>query len=570
VFGLFERVSIIMENVVAGGYVLALAIVCLLQYLIHFYRLLQVRRQSDHYRVEKESLETELHVVQKERTLTHLENSILREFISQTEIDRALDLLLRRFVPNARTGFGAFLTKDKDNRLSMRRSRGLSDTSCTQLVLNEELFDEIRREKSIVIENEQLHSHFVLSQLSHADRKKIRQLYLISVGEENESVGVLVTTGLFPTGAPQEQQVELGHRLMTSVAGNIRQIQALETQETRLRSTTEMLELRSITDRHYATPLAMIEEFVTSLSMRVGAGRAALYLTSQDPLAGSRVLIRCGVSYRPGIEGRWQEHEDRLAELGFQSAGMLFLDERELRQCGIDTLLCRAALIPLMHQGNIIGMLCLTSDKASSIGQSQEQLLNWAADHLGGTIQRALHHAVAERHARQDGLTELANRRAFDEQIREELSIAARSNTECSLLLLDLDHFKAVNDTHGHQAGDEVLRVVAKTLRREIARTRQQSRAQLARYGGEEMAVLLPDVDRAEAGRIAETIRVAVEQETVRLPQTTIHVTVSIGLASCPEHADTPPALIAAADAALYHAKQSGRNRVVLAVETLV
>jgi len=80
----------------------------------------------------------------------------------------------------------------------------------------------------------------------------------------------------------------------------------------------------------------------------------------------------------------------------------------------------------------------------------------------------------------------------------------------------------------------------------------------------------LPEVDRAEAGNIAETIRVAVERETIRLPQAAIHVTVSIGLANCPEHADTPEELIAAADAALYHAKQSGRNRVVLAVEALV
>jgi diguanylate cyclase (GGDEF)-like protein len=560
----------VVDNAVAGGYVLALALVCLLQYLIHFYRLLQVKRQSERYRAEKEGLETELNVAQKDRTLTHLENSILREFVSQTEIDRAFDLLLRRFVPNARTGFGAILAHDENGKLSLSRSRGLSDESCKQLVLSDELLDEVRCEQSIVLENEQLHSHLVLSQLSLADRKKVRQLFLVSVGDESEFAGVLVTTALFPTGAPRAQQIELGRRLMASVAGNIRQTQVLETQATRLRSTTEMLELRSITDQEFETPLAMIEEFLASLATRVGAGRAALYLTSQDPLAGNRALIRCGAPHHSRIEGRWEEHEDSLAKLGFLCSELLFLDQQKLRECGVDTLIRCAALVPLVHQGAVIGLLSLTNDKASTVNRSQEQLLNWAAEHLAGTIQRALHHAVAERHARQDALTELANRRAFDEQICKELSIATRSNTDCSLLLLDLDHFKSVNDSHGHQAGDEVLRVVARVLRREVGRTRRHSRAQLARYGGEEMAVLLPEVDRAEAGNIAETIRVAVERETIRLPQAAIHVTVSIGLANCPEHADTPEELIAAADAALYHAKQSGRNRVVLAVEALV
>ena len=182
------------------------------------------------------------------------------------------------------------------------------------------------------------------------------------------------------------------------------------------------------------------------------------------------------------------------------------------------------------------------------------------------TTEERTHKVLAQ--AREDGLTELANRREFDRQLlREVEAVHAREFDECSLLLLDLDRFKKINDEFGHQAGDEVLRVTARVLKDRISRIRSSDRALLARYGGEEMALILPAFSMPGALRIAEQIREAIEQTVFRHERHALRATVSIGVASYPEHAETVEALIASADAGLYKAKRSGRNETVLATE---
>ena len=135
-------------------------------------------------------------------------------------------------------------------------------------------------------------------------------------------------------------------------------------------------------------------------------------------------------------------------------------------------------------------------------------------------------------------------------------------SSECSLLLADLDRLKSINDTHGHPAGDEVLRVVAQLLREHVGRMRSGERSVLARYGGEELVVLLPGVGLAGALRLAAEIRLAVEQRAIPFQNKSLRVTISIGAASCPRHAMTPADIISAADQSLYRAKSEGRNRV--------
>lgn len=156
------------------------------------------------------------------------------------------------------------------------------------------------------------------------------------------------------------------------------------------------------------------------------------------------------------------------------------------------------------------------------------------------------------RSAATDGLTGIANRRSFDSTLQRHLGRAMSALDPVSLVLLDIDHFKRLNDEYGHQAGDDVLRQVAAVLV-EHARVVDVP----ARYGGEEFAVILPDCGEAEAAAAAERLRAAVEAAPTSVP-----VTVSAGVATFPSHGADVAALIRAADDALYSAKRSGRNRV--------
>ena len=161
-----------------------------------------------------------------------------------------------------------------------------------------------------------------------------------------------------------------------------------------------------------------------------------------------------------------------------------------------------------------------------------------------------------------DGLTGMLNRRYFEERMAGEFCYAARHGSSLCVLLIDVDHFKRVNDEHGHQAGDEVLREVANQLR---AAVRAEDVA--ARYGGEEFAVLARGIDVTAARTLAERLRACVEKASVLWKHQRIKVTVSIGLSH--NHAggavSKPDQLLASADQALYAAKAGGRNRVDLA-----
>ncbi|MGV7215550.1 diguanylate cyclase [Bradyrhizobium sp. UFLA05-112] len=168
----------------------------------------------------------------------------------------------------------------------------------------------------------------------------------------------------------------------------------------------------------------------------------------------------------------------------------------------------------------------------------------------------------------EDSLTGLANRRCFDERLKEEWARAYRDRSSLGLLMIDVDHFKAYNDQYGHPAGDACLRTVAKIIAAETQRVSDLA----ARYGGEEFAVLLPNIDAAGCARLGERIRQAIRAAGL------VHgsnesagcVTASIGGAACRpwlERTGGPGTLVEAADRALYGAKQDGRDRLVMSVE---
>jgi diguanylate cyclase (GGDEF)-like protein len=162
----------------------------------------------------------------------------------------------------------------------------------------------------------------------------------------------------------------------------------------------------------------------------------------------------------------------------------------------------------------------------------------------------------AESEARKDFLTSLANRKAFDEQIRLEEERARRYGRPLSLLMIDIDNFKAVNDSLGHGWGDDVLRVVARTI---ATATRQSDFA--ARYGGEEFAVILPETEVDDALRVGDRIRLAVRENPIATPRGLLLITVSIG-ASSNRVTTSDRSLDRDADQALYLAKRRGKDRV--------
>lgn len=159
-----------------------------------------------------------------------------------------------------------------------------------------------------------------------------------------------------------------------------------------------------------------------------------------------------------------------------------------------------------------------------------------------------------------DALTGVANRRAFDQALDGEWRRGIRSRSPLTVILIDIDHFKAFNDTYGHQAGDRCLATVAAALAGVVHRAADR----VARYGGEEFVALLPATDAPGAGAVAERMRLAIE--TLALPHAAspaTHVTISLGYATTiPSELTAAEALLAAADAALYEAKGAGRNCV--------
>lgn len=157
-----------------------------------------------------------------------------------------------------------------------------------------------------------------------------------------------------------------------------------------------------------------------------------------------------------------------------------------------------------------------------------------------------------------DGLTGLWRRGALDEKVREELRRAAAFKTTVGFMIADIDHFKHLNDTYGHQFGDAVLKRVAELLRSGVYETDF-----VGRYGGEEFGIVLPRAEAAGVLRKAESIRTRIEAEPFSQGLERVRLTVSIGIAHFPRDGRNPEDLIARADAALYAAKESGRNRVV-------
>ena len=290
------------------------------------------------------------------------------------------------------------------------------------------------------------------------------------------------------------------------------------------------------------------------------AGADAASVLVLDPTTGN-LIHRVGhrlrgsertISFAPGegIAG-WVASHGRPANIADVRRDRRFVAKSGQRRT-IRSLLC----VPVTLRRKVVGVLTVTSTRTRAFGRAHARLLG----RLAALVAMDLESARLEALATHDPLTGIANRRRFDEIVSQRLAEARAGKQPLAIALLDLDHFKHVNDRFGHPAGDAVLRSA-------VERWGQAVRGLdlLARLGGEEFGLVLPGADAQRATDVAERLRARTRAERFRAGRESIAVTVSIGVAVVRPHAlASPGRLVLAADRALYRAKHGGRDCVRL------
>jgi diguanylate cyclase (GGDEF)-like protein len=225
-----------------------------------------------------------------------------------------------------------------------------------------------------------------------------------------------------------------------------------------------------------------------------------------------------------------------------------------LLPCGVCGDLPRASTcVPSLVGGEVVGSVLV--ERPNGLDEQELERVEESLAHAAPVLANLRNLAVAETRAATDALTGLPNSRALRETLKRMLAHAGRTVSPLSVILLDLDHFKRINDTHGHDRGDDALAAVGEVLSSTV-----RASDFAGRYGGEEFLVILPDTDRDGAVLVAEKIRLAIARVT--LPGLGRSLSASFGVAGVPADSVDADALVRLADRALYAAKAAGRNRV--------
>ncbi|KLT17434.1 histidine kinase [Neobacillus vireti] len=227
----------------------------------------------------------------------------------------------------------------------------------------------------------------------------------------------------------------------------------------------------------------------------------------------------------------------------------------------VESILC----VPIVSSNDVTGVLLLAAKKKRAYEKFQHMIIDILCSHFAVAMENAKHYEQTKRQSERCALTKLYNYRYFENMLNEEFEKMASFNRQMlSLIILDIDHFKEVNDTYGHQSGNEILIELANRISKLVG-----GNGTVARYGGEEFVVLLPDTSKEKAYQMAEHIRQSIANWPFTLSQSLdqkqqqVRITASIGVATAPEDAEDALALIRHADRALYvGAKRAGRNRV--------
>ncbi|MDX1771864.1 MAG: GGDEF domain-containing protein, partial [Planococcaceae bacterium] len=213
------------------------------------------------------------------------------------------------------------------------------------------------------------------------------------------------------------------------------------------------------------------------------------------------------------------------------------------------------------------GILMIASRKKHAFELHQLQILNLLCSYFAVSLEKARFVQDAVSKSERCGLTKLYNYRYFDQELEKKMNDLLNGNLrQLSLMMMDIDHFKSINDTYGHQSGNDILYGLARLIEKEIG-----DKGIIARYGGEEFVVLLPNYSKQQSLKLAEDLRELIESTPFEIRTdlgekrdlTKVQITTSIGVSTAPEDCDEAMALIRNADRALYiGAKRAGRNRV--------
>lgn len=514
-------------------------------------------------------LEAEILRLKHEHRLDDLQEQILSEFFGPGDLTNALASLVQRVRPPSLSGFACFVGTNTDDGYPTVAS-GLSKQTTGQLTIPREYINQLRTENPLVIPR-MSDPQNLFGLLGETDREKSDQLVLTGINQGGKILGVLVTSSCWPAELPLADPLAFMRLIAQQLAERWHQKLAAEHQLTELRSAREMLEIREIIDSRIDDPVEAFSQFATRLGEMTGADRVAIYFIARR--AGERLqpIVQCGNPLPPSVAADWTRHEQALAHVAIESQLGSLQDGAWLQSLQRESPITSAASAPIQVNGRVLGALCLTSKTPGYSLETRRRLIDFGASTLAHTLRRVFDEAAIRRQARHDHLTDLVNRRSFDAYLEAEVErIQHDESVACSLILADLDHFKSINDRFGHQAGDKVLRETARLMGEQVSQLRAGETSVVARYGGEEFAILLPNVGLAGAMRIAEGIRTAIASKTIRIQKEMFRITMSLGVAVCPLHADSVESLIAAADKCLYRAKASGRNRVCRPQESMM
>jgi two-component system cell cycle response regulator len=217
--------------------------------------------------------------------------------------------------------------------------------------------------------------------------------------------------------------------------------------------------------------------------------------------------------------------------------------------------------IPLLMGTRVIGVMNLARTSPGEFNQSEIRLLTLLADQAAIAIINARLHEAVSQQARSDVLTKLPNRRALDERLDKAISHSISSGNPFCAVMMDLDGFKLINDSYGHEIGDEVLKQVAKLMEKSL-----RSTDFLARYGGDEWTLILSETNLTQAQVVIQKIQNGLRNNPIHLPdRKTTYMGITGGIAIYPEHAGSAPDLIRAADEALFRAKKTSRGQFLVA-----
>ena len=283
-------------QLLSNGAITVLGAVCLLQYVIYVFRHIRQWRADQAMHDYLSDLHTQIDSTRHRKAIAHRENTILRHFVAEPDLERSLDLVLNGLVPDVDKGF-AYFVKIVDGAASLWRSQGVCELENFSPQLDSQLQQQLARDKCVSLNGHELCNSSLLDSLSIEDRNKVERLYVFGIINGEQLVGALITTHLFPDNAPEKQQTSLTIRLMQSLANNVVSTSTLVNRQTELRLTKEMLELRTVSDQIFRDPREMTEAFLDRLFEIIGADRATLFLYVPASPIACKPMVRCGATF---------------------------------------------------------------------------------------------------------------------------------------------------------------------------------------------------------------------------------------------------------------------------------